>query len=125
VVGIHEGKLILKVGVCVVSVSAGLRRSKGTRQGSYMTSGIDYLAIVFIAIIDDAAFKGTLDGRVVVLDKPVLEILEYEGRFACVSRWGQGKIYDVDGHDGLPTEREPSTTMRFFLRRLAVGMVGS
>jgi hypothetical protein len=35
---------------------------------------------------------------------------------------GQGTPYDVEVAGNIPTEREPSTTMRFFLNRLAVGM---
>lgn len=35
---------------------------------------------------------------------------------------GSGNGPEVEPHNDVPTERDPSTTMRFFLRRLAVGM---
>lgn len=57
-----------------------------------MASGIDYLAIVFITIIVNAALERAFDGGIVVFDKVVLEVLEYEGRFAWRSWWDRGMV---------------------------------
>lgn len=47
-----------------------------------MASGIDYLTVIFSAVVRDTPLEGALDSRVVVFNELILEILENEGRFS-------------------------------------------
>jgi hypothetical protein len=55
----------------------------GTRGNlTYLARGIDYLAVVFSAIVFDAPPKGAFDGWVVVFDELVFKVLNDKGRFS-------------------------------------------
>lgn len=52
--------------------------------GTYVTSGIDDLAIIFCAVVVDSPLERALDSRVIIFDELALEVLEDESRFAYV-----------------------------------------
>lgn len=56
----------------------------GTRGNlTYLARGIDYLAVVFSAIVFNAPLKGALDGGIIVFDELVFKVLEDKGGFSC------------------------------------------
>ena len=94
--GVYEREFVLGCvclrlfrGTALLEVGGMGERGSGT----YVTSGIDDLAIVFCAIVVDSPLEGALNSRVIIFNELALEVLEDEGRFAYAwSCHGEGCI---------------------------------
>lgn len=94
---------------------------------TYLAGSVDNVALVIGSLVVHALSERRLDGGVVRFHKVVVDILQHERGLPC--RWRKAPVSSSylgrlrEGITDIPTDREPSTTIRrCFMSRLLGGL---